>query len=236
MWSFDELAETALDAIACADTRLRDENAVRGLDAIEPDALFAPVIAALGNGFDTVEDHPLPTPPGTKRRAKTSSRADLVLQQHRVHLGGEPASSDSASVGAASTLFGDGGPMPGDAATQTSRAIADDALWLTLHACGQFVTRDDVPSPNTRYLTDLVRTPAKRIRALSAAGVDHAGLLLVHFCATEDVARHDLGRAVHRWLDDDLPIRSPVIRVGALDDRIGNAVVAVGAVPVRAIG
>ncbi|MEL7485322.1 MAG: hypothetical protein AAFN41_13345, partial [Planctomycetota bacterium] len=109
-----------------------------------------------------------------------------------------------------------------------------DAFWLEIKTTGQFVARDDVPQPNRRYTTELIRSPAADIRKLAREPLaEQAAAAVVLFAADEATARHDLGIAVHRWLDDDLPIRSPAIRVVPIDERIGNTVAAVCLVPIR---
>ncbi|MGP1272125.1 MAG: hypothetical protein ACTS22_02210 [Phycisphaerales bacterium] len=231
MWSIDEIADAAAAGLAAADSALRAEHAVRGVDALDETDLH-PLLAAgfEAAGLGVLREWPLPET--TKRRPKSSDRerCDLVLLPEPGDRLVDPVrkgmelddAADTLFAGAADRLFVDAGIEPAD------------AVWLEVKATGQHTTRDGVPGPNTRYTTELVRLPAADIRKLARQrAVAHAGVVVVLFAADEPTARHDLHAALHRWLDDDLPVRTPAIRVTPILDRIGNAVALVAVVPVR---
>ncbi len=231
MWSIDEIADRAADGIADANAALRDENAVRGLDHLDETELHTVLEAAfLHADLGVLREHPFPSPPKRRPKASERERCDLVLLPDPDTTLGDPVKTRAERDDAAQTLF----------ASQAERLVtpADldpgDAFWIEIKSTGQFVARDDVPSANSRYTTELVRAPARDIRKLAREPMAvHAAVAVVLFAADEPTARHDLGIAVHRWLDDALPIRSPAIRVTAIDDRIGNSVAAIALVPIR---
>ena len=67
----------------------------------------------------------------------------------------------------------------------------------------------------------------------SDSTIGHAGLLLVLFTASRDVADHDLLMWHKRCLDRGYPVGTPSVRGFAINDRIGNAWCAVAVFNVR---
>ncbi|MEL6797653.1 MAG: hypothetical protein AAFO89_12630 [Planctomycetota bacterium] len=231
MWSLDELADTAAVGIADANLALRDEDAVRGLDHLDEVDIHTVLEAAfLQADLGVLREHPFPTPPKRRPKASERERCDLVLLPEPDLTLADPESQLAEREDAESTLFASAAER---LVTSTDLDPAD-AFWLEIKATGQFVARDDVPQPNRRYTTELIRTPAADIRKLAREPLaEQAAVAIVLFAADEATARHDLGVAVHRWLDDDLPVRSPAIRVVSIDERIGNTVAAVCLVPIK---
>lgn len=231
VWSIDELADAAAAGITDADLALREENAVRGLDHLDEIDLHTVIESGfLHADLGVLREHPFPSP--TKRRPKASERerCDLVLLPEPDLRLADPESRLAEQEDAEATLFA--------AAAERLVTPADleptEAFWIEIKTTGQFVARDDVPQPNRRYTTELIRAPAADIRKLAREPMAvHAAVLVILFAADEATARHDLGVAVHRWLDDGLPIRSPAIRAVPIDDRIGNSVAAACLVPIR---
>ncbi|MEO1715476.1 MAG: hypothetical protein AAFR76_00065 [Planctomycetota bacterium] len=231
MWSLDELADTAAAGIADANLALRDEDAVRGLDHLDEVDIHTVLEAAfLHADLDVLREHPFPTPPKRRPKASERERCDLVLLPEPDLTLADPETELAEREDAEATLFA---PAADQLVTPADLDPAD-AFWLEIKATGQFVARDDVPQSNRRYTTELIRAPAADIRKLAREPLaEQAAVAIVLFAADEPTARHDLGVAVHRWLDDDLPVRSPAIRVTPIDERIGNTVAAVCLVPIR---
>jgi hypothetical protein len=230
-WSIDEIADTAAAGIADANAALRDENAVRGLDHLDEIDLHTVLEAAfLHADLGVIRERAFPSPPKRRPKASERERCDLVLLPGPDLTLADPETRLAEREDAAATLFA------GQAEQLVTPADLDpaDAFWIEIKATGQFVARDDVPQPNGRYTTELIRLPAQDIRKLAREPLaEQAAIALLLFAADEPTARHDLGIAVHKWLDSDLPIRSPAIRVTPIDDRIGNTVCAVCIVPIR---
>lgn len=235
VWSIDELADTAAAGIADANLALRDEDAVRGLDHLDELEIHTVLEAAfLHADLGVLREHPFPSTrlhkPKRRPKASERERCDLVLLPEPDLTLADPETQLSEREDAEATLFA---PAAEQLVTPADLDPAD-AFWLEIKTTGQFVARDDVPQPNSRYTTELVRAPAADIRKLAREPLAvQAAAAVVLFAGDEATARHDLGIAVHRWLDDDLPIRSPAIRVTPIDERIGNSVAAVCLVPIR---
>ena len=231
MWSIDEIAQSAADGLSRADSALLAEHAVRGLDTLDEAALHPILAEAFGQaGLGVLREWPFPSP--SKRRPKFSERerCDLVLLPEAGLRLLDPVLRDIEAEALEGTLFA----STADRLFSEAGVEPNEAMWLEVKTTGQFTTREGVPGPNTRYTTELVRLPAQDMRKLARErAIAHAAVLLVLFAQDEATARHDLGAAVHRWLDEDAPIRTPTLRVVPLTDRIGNAVAAVCVVPVR---
>jgi hypothetical protein len=61
--------------------------------------------------------------------------------------------------------------------------------------------------------------------------VHYAGCLVVLFTADEATARHDLAVVMHKCLDRELPVQSPVVRSFPIPDLIGNSVCSACLIP-----
>ncbi|MEO1584965.1 MAG: hypothetical protein AAFR96_10400 [Planctomycetota bacterium] len=238
-WSIDEIADHAAAGIADANQALRDENAVRGLDHLDEIDLHTVLEAGFVSAdLGLAREHPFPTPAKRKPKASERERCDLVLLPGPDAVLIDPVEADAEAEALAQTLFATAAAdalAPGSGSKIASPGVRpDDAFWIEVKSTGQFVARDDVPQPNSRYTTELIRHPAQDIRKLVREPMaSQAAAAVLLFAADEATARHDLSAAVHAWLDSDLPIRSPAIRVAPIDDRIGNTVCAVCLVPIR---
>ncbi|GAB5496153.1 MAG: hypothetical protein Phyf2KO_12330 [Phycisphaerales bacterium] len=231
VWSIDQIADLMAKTIEKENARLRTEDAVLGVDALDETALHPILADGLENaGFGVFRELPFPTP--SRRRAKNSERerCDLVLTHEPGLPIVDPVEVDKREHELEGTLF-----EPVKEQTAKLKGIDPaDALWIELKVCGQYEFIAGVPIPNTAYTTGVVLAPATDIRKLGKErAISHALSALVLFAVDEETARHDLQIAVHKWLDKSLPIRSPAIRVVQIDERIGNAVAAVCLTPVR---
>jgi len=165
-------------------------------------------------------------------------RCDLVLTPTAGQAVGDPLAQARAarvrSTQAAGTLFAaveayDALPPPPD-----NSCPPEDAFWLEVKLIGQFCYSAGVPGPNVSYTAELLRGPTADARKLSADGrIAYAASLVLLFTRDESTADHDLAQAVHRCLDRNLPIASPIRRSLAITDRIGNGVLTACMIPVR---
>lgn len=233
MWSIDQIADAAAAGIVDANAALREENAVRGLDHLAEVDLHTVLEAAfVHEDLGVLRERPFPTPPKRRPKLAERERCDLVLLPEPDQTLADPVHRDAELAAAGESLFADHAESM---VTPTDLDPAE-AFWMEIKSTGQYVARDDVPQPNRAYTSELIRHPAKDIRKLSREPLaQHAAVVLLLFAADEATARHDLSVAVHRWLDDDLPIRSPAIRIAPIDERIGNSVCAVCCVPIRRV-
>ncbi|HED54866.1 MAG TPA: hypothetical protein ENJ00_11805 [Phycisphaerales bacterium] len=231
MWSFDQIADLFADSIVRENNLRRAENAVLGIDALD-ETQIQPTLAdaVIHAGLGVIREHPFPTP--TRKHPKESERlrCDLVILEHPDQLLIDPVETDRRRNELLGTLFE---PVAEQAAT-TPGIRPEHALWIELKVCGQYEYHAGVPVPNPSYTAQLVTGPAKDIRKLSKEpAIDNAAAGIILFAESEDIARHDLALAVHKWLDRDLPIRSPTIRIVPIDERIGNTVAAVCLTPIK---
>lgn len=240
-----------------ADADLAAQQAVRGLDALDEIDLH-PVLAAavesVGCGVLREVCYPgealaAARPRGRRPRRSERERCDLVLTPLPGQRLADPVQALIEQDRAAGTLFAHlaesgGAEEPGgrqppcQGATRHTAShppvAPEDALWLEIKTLGQFCYREGVPGPNPSYTSELVGGPARDIAKLARDPQIHtAAAVVVLFCASEQVARHDLAEAANRWLDKDLPIADPIIDGLPIQDRIGNAWCAVAAVRVR---
>jgi hypothetical protein len=111
-----------------------------------------------------------------------------------------------------------------------------EALWLEIKLVGQHCYTSGVPGPNRAYAGEITRHAVTDLKKLEAdARIRHGALCLILFTETEAVARHDAAAMLHRCLDRDLPVGSPVLRHVPIQDRIGNRVCTVCVVGVRKV-
>lgn len=165
-------------------------------------------------------------------------RCDLVLTPATgLKLGDPLAIVKSARVRkkqAAGTLFAAmeaAEPMPTPPA---DTCPPEDAFWLELKVVGQFTYSGGIAGPNSSYSAELSRGPAADVKKLSSDGrILHAAALILLFTHDLPTAEHDLGQALHRCLDRNLPIGSPIRHSLPITDRIGNQFLTACLVPVR---
>ncbi len=232
MWCPEALVEACTAALRTEAERLDAEQAVRGLDALDETA-FHPILAAGLDAADlgVLREQPYPGVPARRARLPERERCDLVvLGRPGLRLLDETAELRQRDR-AAGTLF--------EKAAAAERLPAGavppaEAVWLEVKAVGQFTYVEGFAGPNRRYAAELVGGPLADARKLSAdRSIRRAGVVVVLFTADAATAEHDLHALVHKALDRDLPVGSPIIQGFDMTDRIGNARCTVALVPVR---
>ncbi len=100
----------------------------------------------------------------------------------------------------------------------------EQAYWLEIKTVAQFETS----GPFKRYSAELLSPVAADVKKLHAdSHIFHAGLLLVLFTQTKEVAEHDLHAWHDKCLDRGYPIATGATRTFEITDRIGNGCCAV---------
>lgn len=257
MWSLDELVEPVIAALSRREAELREEQAVRGIDALDELGLHPLVAAALaetGRGVLREQAYPHEWTRKAAVRVDTSTgevlpesrqrqRCDLVLTEHAgqrlndsLHRAKARRQAREAVKG---TLFEALGGAEALCDAQVDRAglvEPEEAFWLEVKVVAQFCFNAGVLGPNRAYASELVRGPIADVTKLAAdRRVQHAGVLVVLFTADEATAKNDLGVLLHKCLDKGLPITSPATRSTGVVDRIGNRVCTASLVGVRAV-
>lgn len=209
-WNGLEIVEAVaehLERLARADD---DEQAVYSIDRLEELQLHPLIQTGLrAAGFGV---HPEQRYPGdrTSRRRSEGKRCDVVLTPD-----GLPLSEPDAEA----TLFAD------------PHAVAlEAAFWLEIKTVAQHTTEGPFP----RYSSELLATVSQDIRKLAQdRAIYHAGLLLVLFTESREIAEHDLKAWYDRVLQRGYPV-APAIEHGfKLTDRLGNGWCACAMFPVR---
>jgi hypothetical protein len=230
------LCRATISQFAAADADLAAQQAVRGLDALDELALH-PLIASglepVGCGVEREVWYP-GDPPRRARRSERQ-RCDFALTPLPVQGIADPTELLVQRDHAAATLFAG---LPAEApAGAPPGAPPEECLWIEAKTLGQFAYRDGAPGPNPSYTSELVGGPGRDIAKLVRdGGITMGAVLIVLFCQSEEVARHDIAQAVMRWLDRDLPVAEPIIDGLPIQERIGNAWCAVAMARVRASG
>jgi hypothetical protein len=168
-------------------------------------------------------------------------RCDLVLTPEPDQTLADPLATvrqadDILRQGAGSLFAAHAETAAAEHVPSPTAVVPEDAFWLEIKTLGQFSYCDGVPGPNTKYGAELVRAIRTDAAKLAEDGmIFHAAVLIVLFAATEEIARHDIAAAIHRCLDRDMPVGSPLFRSVPIADRIGNSVCELALVPVRTI-
>ena len=234
VWSIDQIADLMAESVRQENLRLREEDAVAGIDALDETQIH-PILAAAftQTGLGVLREHHFPTPKKARPRNSERERCDLVLTHDPSGILIDPVEVDRREHELSGTLFA---PVAQEAAAMVGTP-AEDALWIELKVCGQYEFVSGVPCPNTAYSTGVIRGPAVDIRKLAREkAILFAASALILFAQDEPTARHDLQIAAHKWLDQSLPIREPVVRIVPIDERIGNTVAAICLTAVRCGG
>jgi hypothetical protein len=204
-----DIADAAQNGLKRRLNQLDLEQAVYGLDSLDEIAL-QPVLATafLDAGFGVYREQRYPAD-RRKHRVSEGERCDFVLTAEARPL---------KHPDAAGTLFD-----PPDALELA------DAFWLEVKTVTQFT----IEGPNPRYSSHLLSTVRQDVTKLSKdPGILHAGLLLVLFTRSQEVAEHDLRIWQDRCLGRGLPIGAPCTRAIPMTDRHGNSVCLVAAYPI----
>lgn len=250
MWSAAAIADALIDALMRQEQAFREEHAVYGLDSMTEVELHPILAAGLErSGFGVLREQAYPH----EWRAKTAAaRGRTGLPEHRdrrrcdLVLTPEPGSVlDDALVNererrkeaelVRGSLFEDHASAA-EPVSDGARVPPEEAYWLEIKLVNQFCVNAGVPGPNRAYTSELTRHPVADLAKLAADDrIRHGGVAIVLCAADEATARHDLGVMAHKCLDRGLSIESPIVRVFPMQERIGNAVCAVGFVPLRAV-
>ena len=102
---------------------------------------------------------------------------------------------------------------------QVDACDPDLAYWLEVKTVAQFETS----GPFRRYASELLSPVAADVAKLwTDSSIRRAGLLLVLFTQSREVADHDLLAWQQRCLDRGFPVGAPSIRGFRIADRVGN--------------
>jgi hypothetical protein len=210
VWDIHAIADAIAAGLRDRAAALDLEQALLGIDALDELAmhpLIADSLQSAGFGVFREQRYPIDR---VRTRESEGERCDVVLTPD-----GRPLRAPDRLP----TLFDPPDAIP-----------LDEAFWLEVKVVSQFTSE----GPNRNYSSQLLSTVRQDIAKLAKEpGILHAGLLIVLFVASEEVADHDLGIWQDRCLQRSLPIGSPARCSFAITDRIGNATCCIALFPVR---
>ncbi len=241
MWRYDDLIDAAAEGFYSEEARLRQEQAVYGLDSLEEVDLHPVVVAGFeAAGWGVLREQRYPSDRGgrgSKRKVASPDealesdrlRCDLVLTPSPGMTLADPLRATRAAAMARrekeGTLF-ESHEEPAGAEGQGPASVvtAQEAFWVEIKVVGQYCYEAGIPGPNRTYASQLVRGSCADLAKLARDPlITHSALLLVLFTSDATVAQHDLVQLLHRCLDRELVADSPVTRRLPIAERIGNA-------------
>lgn len=224
MWQGFDAAEVLSAGLATHERARREEQAVRGLDALKEldlHELLAQSCAAAGFGVLREVGYP------TLREATRHSarpRCDIVLTPMPGQILVDPLEQHRAREH--STLFA---ALP-PSSDHTTEAVPGDCLWLEVKTVAQFSYTQGIPGPNRSYASELVQSLRSDLDKLAAdPGIESGLVALILFTDDDRTARNDIVAAANRCLDHAAAIASMSSRSFPITDRAGNACCTVAA-------
>lgn len=246
MWSLHDIADAVASSLEQREHAYRQEQAVRGLDALSETA-FHPIAAdaIAAAGFGVLREQMFPHEWRRKAAAKGSlperrdrMRCDLVITE-------KPGQSLDDAVVTQKRLLAERAAVTGtlfeslsppEPAKNPMLVQPEDALWIEIKVIAQHTLTSGVLGPNRAYSSELTRGPLADLGKLAAdERISTGAALVVLFAENQQTARHDLGVLVHKSLDKSLPLISPEMRGFSITDRLGNRWCEVALLGVRRI-
>lgn len=206
MWSPADIADAAAEAIRQAETRLREEQSVEGIDSIRERALQTVLEEAFRRAGWTVERE-VRYPSSRPRSRAAGARCDFALTMGSAMRPDAPAS-----------LFDPAEPTPPEA-----------ACWIELKSAAA----RDMEGPSGAYARMLGDAALRDAATLAGEpAIRHGMVLLVLFGEGGDSLRRDIARWADETLVAGVPVGEPRVRIVAIRDLRGNAAAAVACVPI----
>ena len=230
--SSEHILESSLQSLINHANQLDTEQAVRGSDALS-ELEFHPIIeqSLKDTGLGVHRETHYPGEGDAYTSQTHRQRCDLVLTPNPDLRLLDPATELRQLALAQNTLFAG---LPQAQPDPSTTCPPEDAWWIEIKSCAQHAYRDGVPSPNPRYAHELVTGLQTDLCKLSEdPHIWHGFVLVILFTESEEIARHDLNQAARICLNQDLPIRSPLIGSHSITDRAGNGCCSVGLFPVK---
>jgi len=209
-WCVDDIADAIAEGLIRHVEADRAAQSVRGIDALDEVSLHPILADSLRHaGFGVHREQRYISARATRSRSE-GRRCDLVLT---------PDARPLQDPRAAATLFDDPQAVP-----------LEEAFWLEVKTVAQYTEM----GPNQSWSSDILETVRADVTKLANdPNIFHAGLLIVLWVESVEVAEHDLGIWQDRCLDKRLPIAAPAQQTFPIQDRLGNAHCVLRVYPVR---
>ena len=232
MWSRTDIVGTVRQELIIQDRLLREQQSVRGLDALQETSLHPLIAQSFSDtGHPALRELYYPSSPVELPKGNQRDRCDLVLlPKGKISLH-DPVDAHKLLKAADGTLFESVASLPEIAPEACDPA---DAFWVEIKVIAQHRYIDGVPVPNTKYAHDMLSGPCTDVVKLAADPlVRHAGVLVVMFNEVEEAGVHDITMAMREMIDRELPVGMPEYDAFPICDHAGNAWCTLALIPVR---
>jgi hypothetical protein len=232
MWDLTQINSSIAEQIRSHELFLVEDHAHAGLDAFREIDLHLVVADGLMRCFDVVlREQCLPSTTRERPTRNARERVDFVLLPERKKYLYDPVDAHKEALRASGTLFKSVATLPSPAPNECDPR---EAMWIEIKCVPQFRYVDGVPTPNTKYASEIVHGPSEDVVKLASDPlVHHGAVLVIVFNELEEAGPHDLGMSVRAMIDRDLPVGLPEIEQVSIEDRGGNAWCTLGLIPVR---
>jgi hypothetical protein len=239
VWDARAIVEAVCKGLAAAERSRAVEQSPFGIESLS-EAQIHPLIAdsLRAEGFGALREQPYPgewvAKKGRKRALPDESqrnRCDIVVTPRAgLRLADrltEAKKHEAVKAKMGGTLFESHALAEAPRHDGTAAGV-DEVYWLELKTAGQFTYIDGVPGP-FGYGSSFVRGVGNDLKKLrDDPDILHGGAMMVLFCASEEVARHDINQVGARCADRGLLSTVPTIAGVPIPDRIGNRWCGVG--------
>jgi len=239
VWDARIIVEAVCRGLAAAERARSVEQSPFGIESFSEARLHPLIADALrAEGFGALREQPYPGEWVAKKGRRKPlpdenerNRCDVVVTPRAgLRLADrltEAKRHEAVKAKMGGTLFAEQALAEAPRHDDTAAGV-DEVFWLEVKTAGQFTYIDGVPGP-FGYGSSFVRGITGDLKKLrDDPDVLHAGAMMVLFCASEAVARHDITQVGARCADKGLLATLPTIGGVPIPDRIGNTWCGVG--------
>lgn len=235
VWDARVIVEAIGKGLAAAERSRAVEQSPFGIESFSEAKLHPTIADALrAEGFGALREQPYPgewvskkgrRKPGGLPDESERNRCDIVITPRAgLRLADrltEAKKHESVKKKMGGTLFETHALAETPLHDETAAGV-DEVFWLEVKTMGQFTYVDGVPGP-FGYGSSFMRGITADLRKLrDDPDVLHGGAMIVLFCASEDVARHDIAAIASKCADKGVLASVPTVGGVPIPDRIGN--------------
>ncbi|MFK7758460.1 MAG: hypothetical protein AB8C13_00775 [Phycisphaerales bacterium] len=223
----EHIITSAINALHARASDLDLEQAVRGIDSLNETQIHEIIAQGLlSAGLGVFREAYYPSDGDAYTGSTRRQRCDIALTNTPDIKLIDPIDELKQEAQAADTLFA--GMVQAAHDTHTT-ATPENAHWIEIKATSLYAYRDGIPGPNPSYGNDITNGLQTDLCKISSDPlIWHGSSMLILFTDSEDSARRDLQNASQVCLDNDIPVRTPLIECAPITDRAGNACVGIG--------
>lgn len=241
VWDTRVIVESVCKGLAAAERSRAVEQSPFGIESYSESKLHPMIADALrAEGFGALREQPYPgewvtkkgrRKPGVLPAESDRTRCDIVITPRAgLRLADrltEAKRHEGIKKTMTGTLFERHALAEAPLHDETAAGV-DEVFWLEIKTMGQFTYVDGVPGP-FGYGSSFMRGITADLRKLrDDPDILHGGAMIVLFCASEEVAKHDIAAIAGRCADKGVLASVPTVSGVPIPDRIGNRWCAVG--------